>query len=87
MPIDLNLNIEILFKMGLFFLIGYMGGWLFKAESHLRQRYGLILTFLILYFALWIQVGAGIFLSAYQSWLMTTPYVIGFIYRFFYRYG
>lgn len=80
------MSLEIILLAGLYFLAGYSGGWLFRNDNYLIQRYGMFIAFFIVYFLLWGQITAAIFLGAAQDWLQTAPYIVGFIYRFF-RHG
>ena len=75
--------------IGIFFYgaIGYVGGWLFKADSNLRDRRGILIAFFITYVVFFLVVFAGAQISDIQNWWITGAYSFGFIYRFFLKRG
>ena len=83
MPLTADLLIGIVF----YGLIGYTGGWLFKAESHLRERKGILFAFFITYVVFIMVIFAGAQIAEMRNWWITGAYSFGFIYRFFLRRG
>ncbi len=83
MPLTVDLLMGIVF----YGLIGYVGGWLFKADSHLRDKRGILVAFFITYVVFFMVIFAGVQISNMQNWWITGAYSLAFIYRFFLHRG
>ena len=67
--------------------VGYLGGWFFKGDGHLRDRFGFLLAFFITYIVFFIVVFASAQISDMQNWIVTITFTTAFIYRFFLHRG
>ena len=83
MPFTADLLIGILF----YGAIGYVGGWLFKADSNLRERRGLWIAIFITYVVFSMVILVSVQIAGMRNWWITGAYSFGFIYRFFLKRG
>lgn len=83
----MNLNLETIFVLLVYGLLGYVGGWFFKGDADLRSRFGWIGAFLISYVVFFAQVVTTYQIALLQNVWFTGAYASAFLYRFFIHHG
>lgn len=83
----MEVSADLLLGTAFYGIIGYLAGWFFKGDGHLRDRFGFLLAFFITYIVFIMVVFAAAQIADLQNWIVTLSFSLAFAFRFFVHRG